>query len=146
MPAPVETTIWLPGRGDTSLGELAVDKAVQEYDPLLRFGRNNDNGQWCIFLIKRGEAPLPVLGFDRVPHPDDALRRLYQSDALRRGNEILDEVIADRERHDAALELAAKEADAQLAEAGEWALREQGKTPHKRVYIGKNHRVMGGWS
>lgn len=142
--APVQTSIWLPNKGDTNFAALRVDKAVKEYDENLSFGQNNDTGDWCIFLIRRGEAPLPVIGFGReIPHPEDAIKRLYRADAQRRGNEILDEI----NRHNAGLEKvrddAAQEGEARLAEVAEWALRHEGRTSHKKVVMGKG-RQRGG--
>lgn len=142
MPAPAQS-IWIPGRGDTNFAALNVARAVKEYDEQLEFGQNNDTGQWCIFLIRRGEAPLPVIGFNEIPHPEDAVRRLVQADARRRGNEILDEMNRHNKQFDIEREEAAVEADQRLAEAAEWALRHEGKTPHKKVVMGKG-RQRGG--
>jgi hypothetical protein len=143
LPAPVETSIWIPGQGDTNLAAVRVDRAVREYDEELSFGQNNDNGQWCIFLIRRGQAPHPVLGWDEIPHPEDAIKRLVQSDARRRGNEILDELNRHNKQFEIERETVAQEADAHLAEVAEWALRTEGKTPHKKVIMGKG-RQRGG--
>lgn len=142
MPAPA-TSVWLPGRGHTDFAALRVERVVQEYDEQLTFGRNNDTGQWCVFLIRRGELPMPVLGFDHIPHPDDVLKKLYQTDAKRRGNEILDEMNRHNKALEAEREVAAVEAEAHLAEVAEWALRVEGATPHKKVVMGKG-RQRGG--
>jgi hypothetical protein len=132
-------SIWVP----PSFGykaEGAVRKAVKEYDPNLDFGKNERTGQWCIFLRQGTTAAtnqndLPILGFDEVPHPDDALRRLHQSDALRTGHEIQQKM----ERHNASLnrerELRADEATAETAEAFDWGFRQQGKAPHAKIFI-----------
>jgi hypothetical protein len=142
--APVQTSIWLPQKGDTNFAALRVDKAVREYDDQLSFGQNNDTGDWCIFLIRRGEAPLPVIGFGReIPHPDDAIKRLYRADAKRRGHEILDEINRSNAELERARDEAAAEGEARLAEVAEWALRTEGKTSHKKVVMGKG-RERGG--
>lgn len=147
MPAPAEH-IWLPGSGAVSLEVVRVDRAVQEYDPNLRFGRNEDTGDWCIFLIKRGEAPLPVLGFGReIPHPRAALQRLERADSVRRGSEILDEMNRHNESLRKPFEDAAAEGAAITAEAFEWGYRAMGKG--KRVIIpvsGLRTNAMGGYS
>lgn len=142
MPAPA-TSIYVPGRGDVNMSAYRVDQAVNEYDELLHFGQNNDTGQWCIFLIRRGEAPLPVIGFNEIPHPHDAIKRLVQADARRRGNEILDEINRHNKQFEIEREERAVEADQRLAETAEWALRHEGKTPHKKVILGKG-RERGG--
>lgn len=131
--------IWVPGSFEFREAG-AVRKAVKEYDPNLDFGKNERTGQWCIFL-RQGttavsqENDLPILGFEDIPHPDDALRRLYQSDALRTGHEIQKKL----ERHNAELEkqrdLAAEEATAETAEAFDWGFRQMGKAPHSKIFI-----------
>jgi hypothetical protein len=122
---------------------LRVERVVNEYDEQLTFGRNEETGQWCVFLVRRGEQPLPILGFDHIPHPEDVLKRLYQSDSKRRGNEILDEMNRHNAQAEKEREVVASEADARLAEVAEWALRTEGKTPHKKVVLGKG-RQRGG--
>jgi hypothetical protein len=124
-----------------------VDRAVQQYDPLLRFGRNEDTGQWCVFRIARGEDPLPILGFDQIPSPNAVLQRLSQCDAQRRGSEILDEI----NKHNADLrkpfEDAAKEGAAIAAEGFEWGFRQMGKS--KKIILPVASRGgdrMGGYS
>ena len=131
--------IWVPesfGHRETT----RVRKAVKEYDPNLDFGKNELTGQWCIFL-KRGvssasqEVDLPVLGFPEIPHPDDALRRLQESDALRTGNEILDKLVKNNQDIEDRREVAAQEATAQAAEGFDWGFRQMGKAPHSKVFI-----------
>lgn len=131
-----KTHIWVPNsHQDRNAAAVAV--AVREYDPDLSFGRNEQTGQWCIFL-KQGTssatvgADLPVLGFQEIPHPDDALRRLHQADALRTGRKILDNI----ERHNEALQKDAKAggdaAIEETAEAYDWAYRQMGKAPYAK--------------
>ena len=110
-----------------------VDKAVNEYDADLRFGRNEDTGQWVVILV-RGEQRIPVLGFNEIPHPDDALKRLYRSDARRRGNEILDELNKHNEAVQEAKRAAVKEAEGETAEYFEQATRWEGATPHFKSF------------
>lgn len=139
MPEPNKQNIWVPASHEIR-GVGAIRKAVREYDSNLDFGRNETTGQWCIFL-KQGataasqEVDLPILGFQDIPHPDDALRRLHQSDALRTGNQILEQI----NRHNAAIEkqrdIAGEEASAETAEAFDWGFRQMGKAPHSKVFI-----------
>jgi hypothetical protein len=110
-----------------------VDKAVNEYDEQLRFGRNEETGQWVIILV-RGEQRIPVLGFNDIPHPDDALKRLYKSDARRRGLEILDEINKGNEAIQAESAKKATEAAEETAEYFEQATRWEGATPHFKSF------------
>jgi hypothetical protein len=146
MPAGI-SNIWLPGRGLTDLAERRADEFAQEYDENLRFGRNGDTGQYCVFLIRRGHDPLPILGFDEVPSNDYLARRLYQADAQRRGEEILDEMNRSNESLENAGLTDADDAAGTLAEGFEWLMRTQGQTSHKREYMGNRRKnQMGGYS
>lgn len=148
MPASA-SSIWLPGRGTVDIQAIRVDRAVQEYDENLRFGRNEETGQWCVFLLRRGFDPLPVLGFQDIPHPDDAVKRLWRADAQRRGEEILDEL----NRHNKDLEIAenaqttreAEDAAELAAEHAERLLRQLGKTRWAKSFRPRSGNRMGGW-
>lgn len=144
------TSMWVPP-SHSFRAAAQVRKAVSEYDPNLSFGQNPQNGQWCIFLRHgtmeaSSEGDFPILGFREIPHPDDALKRLVQTDALRRGREILDEI----DRRNAELRRAqdAKHADvdAQVAETFEWGFRKMDspKNPVRKVFLpGKDNSVYG---
>jgi hypothetical protein len=69
--------IWLPPSHLYREGAV-VEKAVNQYDPELHFGKNEANGQWVIFMERGGER-IPVLGFQDIPHPDDALTGRYSA-------------------------------------------------------------------
>lgn len=134
-----KANIWVPPTH--GFREAArVRTAVREYDPNLDFGKNERTGQWCIFL-KQGsnefskEVDMPILGFNDIPHPDDALKRLHQSDALRTGQEILDKITKNNDDIEARREIAAQEATAQAAEGFDWGFRQMGKAPHAKVFI-----------
>lgn len=131
--------IWVP----ESFGHreaTQVRRAVKEYDPNLDFGKNELTGQWCIFL-KRGtsvasqEVDLPVLGFSTIPHPDDALRRLRDSDALKTGNEILDKIVKNNQDIEDRQEVAAQEATEAAAEGFDWGFRQMGKAPYSKIFV-----------
>lgn len=132
-------TMWVPSSFEDKQA-FAVNKAVREYDPDLAFGRNEQTGQWCIFL-KHGATEatsggdLPILGFGSIPHPDDAVKRLYETDARRRGREIVDSI----QRHNDALqkeaEVRAQEASDATAEAFEWGFRKMGAAPVSKVFV-----------
>jgi hypothetical protein len=126
------------GRGLVDSGVLAVDRAVNEYDERLYFDRNQDTGQWCIYMkMPHNEDPIPVLGWDELPEAGAALHRLRESDTMRHGDKIYREML----RHNEALEKkyndATDEAAYQVAEAMEWGFRKQGAHPNPRVFIPK---------
>lgn len=134
-----QSNIWVPS-SFVDRQASKVNVAVREYDPNLGFGKNEKTGQWCIFL-KHGsnalaqEADLPILGFDQIPHPDDALRRLHNADALRTGRQILDQIERqNKELHDQK-DQAARQAVEETAEAFDWGFRQMGKAPHAKVFI-----------
>ena len=125
--------IWVP---PSHYDKMAVDVrlAVREYDPELNFGINEANGQWCIFMERHGER-IPILGFAGIPHPDDALKRLYNSDTRRHGSKILDDLNKHNEKIQAEKKYAVDEAAGELAEVAEYGAREDGyigTTPRKR--------------
>lgn len=141
--------IWVPDSASNAqydIPVLRVDKAVQEYDENLRFGRNEETGQWCIFRLVRGENPLPILGFNEIPHPEDACKRLFQADAMRRGEEILDEMNRQNEELDKHVDAAADEANGIAAEVYEHAFRMMGKTPYLKSFRVKPGNRMGGYA
>lgn len=127
------SNIWVPPSHYDKMA-VSVRVAVREYDPELNFGINEANGQWCIFMERHGER-IPILGFRGIPHPDDALKRLYKSDTRRHGSKILDEMNAHNEKLKAEADYKANEALGEVAEVAEYAAREDGyvgTTPRKR--------------
>lgn len=135
------THVWTPPRAYDRLA-AEVSKAVREYDDRLGFGQNPDNGQWCIFMRQgtteetRG-GDLPILGFQTIPSPDEAKKKLYQTDARRRGEEILNALNRHNEQVEQRFEDAASEASGEAAEAMEWFNRQMGTHPVPRVFIPK---------
>lgn len=136
-----KANIWVPP-SVTHREAASVAVAVRDYDPNLSFGRNEKTGQWCIFLRQgtseaTAQADLPIMGFNDIPHPHDALRRLQQADALRTGREILDnlERVNRDIRKDS--ELKADQAVQESAEAFDWGFRQMGKAPHAKVFINR---------
>jgi len=131
--------IWTPP-GHRNRELIAARKAAEEYDPNLDFGFNEKTQQYCVYLkagandaSKHGD--LPILGFtppERIPGPSEIKKRLYQSDAVRRGHEIIDEW----DRQNELLKNDYSNADGQLAEAVEWGFRKKGsdKAPVK-IYM-----------
>jgi len=135
------SSIWTPASHQFS-GTSEARKAVQDYDPNLDFGFNEVTQQWCVYL-KRGtmagskDSDLPILGFDHIPGRDEVQKRLYRSDSLRRGHEILDEI---NKHNDDIIERGDRrtdEAAGQVAETLEWAYRRVGsdKSPTTKVFF-----------
>lgn len=132
--------LWVPAHAVEQRDAWKVHQAVKQYDENLAFGRNEQTGQWCIFM-RQGTSKatttgdLPILGFNDIPHPDDAIARLQKADAQRRGREILDELNAHNESIEAHRKAAADDAIGQTAEAFEWGYRKMGKHPNTRIFI-----------
>lgn len=122
--------MWLPP-SYLYRGLKDVQDAVKRYDSNLDFGKNEATGQWCVFL-RQGtmagsqENDLPILGFNDIPHPDDVLKRLYQSDALRRGQEIVDDIQRHNDDMLKARESTYNDVDGNVAEHFEWGYRKMG--------------------
>lgn len=144
----MSSRLYIPGRGMVDLEAHRVDTAVREYDERLFFDEHPVNGQWCIFIKVGAELPyypdmlymegtnvIPILGFDKIPHPEDALKRLYAADTVRHGEQILDDM---NRRNEAAKKAAAKQADeatGEAAEAMEWFNRQVDKHPVPRIFV-----------
>jgi hypothetical protein len=141
------SSLYLPGRGMVNLAATRVDGAVNEYDERLLFAQHPENGQWCIMIkmpasydgpdgLHLGtDRVIPILGFDDIPHPEDALRRLYKADTLRWGEQMLDDMHRRNEARKKELGRAADDATGQTAEAMEWANRVTGTHPQKRIFV-----------
>jgi hypothetical protein len=125
------TNIWIPGKGEYDIRVYRVDKAVREYNERLMFGRNEDTGDWCVFIkAPSPQEPIAVLGFgDSIPEPDAAIKRLYESDTLRHGNKILDNVIREQEAYRKQLDYNADQATQDSAERIEHMMRMRGDSP-----------------
>lgn len=118
--------IYLPtSAGMVDIRVWRLNEAANEYDPRLMVGRNEQNGAWAVF-IKTGPLtpPHPVLhlGWDvsELPHPDDLKRKLYQTDALRNGEQILDRMNRHNEELKKPYRDAADQATELAAEALAW--------------------------
>lgn len=126
------------GRGLVDSDELAVDRAVNEYDERLYFKRNEETGQYCVYIKTPANEPdIPILGWDYIPHPEDACKRLYQTDSLRHGEQILDDMNRRNAEYNRKFKDAADDATYQVAEAFESNLRAQGLHPNPRIFVPK---------
>lgn len=143
----MSATLYVPGRGVVNLAYRAVDRAVAEYDERLFAADHPQTGTPSIFikmppdsewnleegLSIDGNRCVPVMAFPHgMPHEDAVLRRLHETDAVRRGKELLDDL---NRRNDALKEPARREAAEQageVAEVWESAMHRLGKTKHSR--------------
>jgi len=141
------SSLYIPGRGMVNLASSRVDRAVNEYDERLIFAQHPENGQWCIMmkmpsdydgpdgLHLGSDRVIPILGFDDVPNPEDALKRLYKADTLRWGEQLLDDMNRRNEERKKEARRKADEGAYQAAEAMEWFNRKAGTHPQSRVFI-----------
>jgi len=135
----VPTHVWTPPKAYDRLA-AAVSRAVAEYDDRLGFGINPDNGQWCVFM-RQGSSEaarggdLPILGFQTIPSPDEAIERLHRTDARKRGEEILNEINAHNEKIERKFADAADEAIGETVEYMEWFNRKLGTHPVPRIFV-----------
>jgi hypothetical protein len=139
MWSPDKMNIVVPGRGVVNLDAERVNRAVQEYDERLRFGFNEVNGDWVVYIKMprgfdaayyiEGEPVYPVLGFQkRIPPVDEALGRIRLSDSWREGSRIYDRMVKAQERARAAQEAEAADLTGDVAERIEHEMRKQGHT------------------
>lgn len=136
---PVPAPVWVPP-GTYDRRAKAVSQAVKEYDSRLGFGIHEENRQWVIF-IRQGETEetkggdLPILGFEDIPTPEDAKRRLYEADAVRRGDEILESIRRHNEELTKRFEDISDDASGQTAEHFEYFYRRMGLHPRPRIFV-----------
>lgn len=134
-------SLWLPN--GVSYEAYRVDRAVREYDERLMFGRNEDTGDWCIFIRLPGDnPPYPVIGFqDTIPDPATAIARLNQGDTRKHGERIYKEILESEKRRKALLEYASDQAAGDSVERTEHMMRQRGASPIIKVYskgVGKH--------
>lgn len=140
--------IYLPtSAGMVDIRVWRLNEAANEYDPRLMVGRNEQNGAWAVF-IKTGPMtpPHPVLhlGWDEseLPHPDDLKRKLYQTDTMRHGQQILDRMNRKNEEIRKQEARAADEATELAAEALAWGhARMTNRIEGKRISVKLNEKA-----
>jgi len=126
-------SLWLPN--NMNYDAYRVDRIVREYDDRLMFARNEETGDWCVFIrMPRPSSPYPVLGFGReIPDTAVVMQRLQEADTLRTGNQIYNEVIRSQKDYRKNLEYNADQASAESAEVVEHFLRKHGKSPIVKI-------------
>lgn len=129
-------TVWIPNKGNWSSSAQRVDTAVREYDERLYFRRNPDTNDWCVYIKTELDAGIPVLGFgDTIPHPDDALKKLYLTDTMRHGEKLLDDMNRRNESIRKEKLRGAEEASGEAAEVLEWGHRKMETHPVPRIFV-----------
>ena len=129
--------IFLPGHGVVPLGSINASKAVTDYDPDLMLGRNEQTGDWHVFVKNgpHGGEPFPVFYLGReLPSYDRIQQLLYENDVRRHGAKIVQAI--ERRKRDAQRKLDQEHADidGEVAEHIEWATRQmRGNT--SRIFV-----------
>lgn len=135
--------LWTPQNGWTSQQEREAAKAVEDYDPSLVLGQRQDTGEWVVFL-KEGPANkdvFPIFGLGtRLPGRDELLKKLTEADVRRHGQKIYAQILANMAKEEAAAKAARHDMTTPVAEAAEWAMRREGLTSHKRIYVPSTYR------
>jgi hypothetical protein len=115
-----------------SLRVTALDRAAREYDERLRVGKNEDTGDWCVFIqMARGTFPpndlYPLYGMGQdenaLPEPHELKKKLYETDTVRHGDELRQRMNRENEDLKRAQAKKAEAAEEIAAEAYEWGLR-----------------------
>jgi hypothetical protein len=125
------TSLFIPGRGTVDTRAWRVDQAVNEYDERLLFAKNEETGDWCVFVRMPGaEPPYPVCGFGRdIPSVDDVMVRIRRSDTMRNGDAIYKDLIRSQEKYRAELKYNGDQATDESVEVVEHFMRKHGKSP-----------------
>lgn len=131
------SNIWLPGAGSVPAHIRTAQQAVEAYDSRLELGFNERNGDWVV-LWRDGPdgAPYPVLGLGKeLPGYEEIQRLLYQGDTVRRGGEVVRDVIRRNEAQKAAGRAEMSDRAGEVAEVLEHAFRRMGKTSYSRIFV-----------
>jgi hypothetical protein len=125
------TSLFIPGRGTVDTRAWRVDQAVNEYDERLLFAKNEETGDWCVFVRMPGaEPPYPVCGFGRdIPSVDDVMVRIRRSDTMRNGDAIYKDLMRSQEKYRAELKYKGDQATDESVEVVEHFMRKHGKSP-----------------
>lgn len=125
------TSLFIPGRGTVDTRAWRVDQAVNEYDERLLFAKNEETGDWCVFVRMPGaEPPYPVCGFGReIPSVDDVMIRIRRSDTMRNGDAIYKDLMRSQEKYRAELKYNGDQATDESVEVVEHFMRKHGKSP-----------------
>ena len=121
--------MYIPGVGDVSLNQLAVQRAIEAYDEKLMLAKHEATGDWCV-MLKKGPwegKPFPVLGLGRgdLPSPEDVTQRLMAADTKRHGNKLLEQIRGNTKAREDAATAHADEGTNIAVEAYDWAFKQE---------------------
>lgn len=121
--------LWLPE--GTNYAAYRVDRAVKEYDERLMFARNEDTGDWCVFVrMPAPQDPFPLMGFgDDIPDPVDVVARVQEGHLVKHKERIWKDMIASQEKYRADLKYGGDQARDESVEVVEHMMRKEGKSP-----------------
>lgn len=129
--------IWLPNVGHVPAHIRTAQTAVEAYDSRLELGFDERNKTWVV-LWKDGPdgAPFPVLGLGKeLPGYEEIQRLLYTGDTVRRGGEVVKDVIRRNEKRKAEGRAELSDRAGEVAEVLEHAFRRMGKTSYNRIFV-----------
>jgi hypothetical protein len=126
-------SLWLPN--GASMDAYRVDRAVNAYDERLMFARNEDTGDWCVFVrMPSPDPPIPVFGFgDRIPDPVEAVAKVQEGHLARHKERIWREVTESQEAYRKKFRDKGDEATDESVEVIEHFMRQHGKSPIVKV-------------
>jgi hypothetical protein len=121
--------LWLPNT--MNYDAYRVDRAVHAYDERLMFARNEETGDWCVFVrMPSPQPPLPVFGFGaRIPDPVEALAKVQEGHLVKHKERIWREITESQEKYRRDLEYQGDQATEETVEVVEHFMRKHGKSP-----------------
>ena len=132
--------IWLPRMGEVDVRVWKVNQAVKEYDERLSVGRNEETGDWCVYIkMPPGSYvelyPVHGLGPEMPTDPQPILEHLWKIDAARHGTQLLRDLEKGQEKWRAEQIRKQLEPNIILADVMEFAMRRFGQTPYTKVFV-----------
>ena len=123
--------LWLPGYGITDSKAVRVEAALKAYDERLMFAKNEETGDWCIFVrMPRPKDPWPLFGFgDEIPEPAVAVEKVQEAHLVKNKERIWREIIDSQESYRRELDRQGDETSSETAEVIEFAMRKRGESP-----------------
>jgi hypothetical protein len=121
--------LWLPNT--VNYDAYRVDRAVNAYDERLMFARNEDTGDWCVFVrMPSPQDPFPVFGFgDRIPDPVEVLAKVQEGHLVKHKERIWKEITDSQKEYRKNIAAPAEEARDESVEAIEFMMRQEGLSP-----------------
>lgn len=129
--------IWLPNVGLVPAHIRTAQQAVEAYDSRLELGFDQRNQQWVVLWKDAVDgAPFPVMGLGReLPGYEKIQEILYRGDTVRRGGEVVRDVVRRNEERKRQSRAEFRETTGEVAEALEHAFRRMGETSYNRIHV-----------